>query len=254
MIAAAPAATQVPADAHFRDFAPTGEFLFELDGQDLKHAEVFASERATAYLVLAPELSSPVLINPSTRSVESIHLMKVARRSDGSIDLLADASFGYLGSFRISGQEVVFEVKGETARLKPKPPLLGFQQPEALKDHKPEYARLAEDYSPKAAALETLRARSGEAKVLIYFGTWCPTCGLLVPRVMKVDEELEGSKIEFQYYGFPRQMSDDPVSDRDDVHGMPTGIVYVGGKEIGRLGVSELNVPESALVRMLDGK
>ena len=242
---------EVPADAVFQGFEPFGDLLFELDGEVLKSAEVFLSNRAAAYLIMAPELSSPILISPRTQALESVHLMKVMKREDGTIDLLADAAFNHLGTFQIDGQEVAFEVKGQPARLKPKPALIGFHKPESLKDYKPEYARLAADYSPSTRDLDALRAAGDDVRVLIYFGTWCPTCSRLVPRVLRIDEELAGQSVEFQYYGLPRQMSDDPVTDRDNVHGVPTGIVYRGGKEVGRLGTTELNQPEIALREML---
>ena len=46
-------------------------------------------------------------------------------------------------------------------------------------------------------------------------------------------------------------MSSDPRTAKDKIQGVPTGIVYLGGKEIGRLGVKELNEPEAAIRRML---
>ena len=238
----------------FRDFEPIGEYQFELDGEALTNAEIFQSRRAAAFLVLAPELSSPLLINPRTKSVESVHLMKVARQSDGSIDLLADASFGYLGTFRVAGTELDFEVKGKSARLRPRPPILGFQEAELLRSQKPEYDRLASSYEPSARHLQALKSSDQDARVLIYFGTWCPTCSRLVPRMLRLSEELAGSKLDIDYYGLPHEMSDDPATERDDIHGVPAGIVYVGGKEIARLGVQELNAPEEpALVRILNG-
>ena len=253
LLAATPAtaAAQTPADALFRDFERIGDFQFELAGEVVEAAEIYQSRRAAAYLVIAPELASPILINPRTTSVESVHLMKVARQSDGSIDLLADATFDYLGSFRVAGTELAFSVKGKPARLKPKPDLLGFQSPEALRSYKPEYDREASAYSPSELHVKAVRALSQEARLLIYFGTWCPTCTRLVPNVLRLSEELEGSKLKIEYYGLPHNMSDDPVTDRDDVHGVPTGIVYVGGEEIARLGVQELNKPEVALARIL---
>ncbi len=49
-----PATAQgVPADAVFQGFKPTGEFTFSLAGKDLKDAEIYLSERAGAYLVIA---------------------------------------------------------------------------------------------------------------------------------------------------------------------------------------------------------
>ncbi len=247
------ATAQAPADALFNGFKRNGEFLFELDGQDLKHAEIYSSDRAASYLVIAPELASPLLINPRAGSVESVSFMKVAKRDDGTIDLLADASFNSLGAFRIAGQEIVFQVKGKGAKLKAKPPLLGGQNAESVKSYKPEYSRLAEQYMPEDRYLGNLREQDNAVRVRVYFGTWCPVCGRLVPRLLRLGDELAGSRVHFEYYGLPQPMSDDPVAKKEDLHGVPTAIVYLDDEEIGRLTGAELQTPEKSITRLVLG-
>jgi thiol-disulfide isomerase/thioredoxin len=251
-LATQPLAAQVPVDTLFSDFKLSGDFLFDLDGKTLDNAEIYLSGRAAAYLVMAPELASPVLISPRSRSVESVSFMKVAKREDGTIDLLADALFNRLGPFTIAGQEVVFEVKGQQAKLRPKPPLLGDHDSETLSAYKPEYRRLADEYVPDTPALDALRAQGDEVRVRVYFGTWCPVCGRLVPRIIKVAESLRGSKVGFEYRGLPQPMTDDPETERFDIHGVPTAIVYLGDKEIGRLSVGDLNAPEEAISKLVN--
>ncbi len=85
----------------------------------------------------------------------------------------------------------------------------------------------------------------------VYFGTWCPVCGRLVPRVIKLADELEGSKVRFEYYGLPQPMSDDPITKADKLHGVPTAIVYLGDKEVGRLSGGDLNAPEKSIARLV---
>ena len=255
LLLAAPSglAQPVPADAVFSDFKLTGDFLFDLGGKTLDNAEIYLSDRAAAYLVIAPELSSPLLISPRTQSVESVSFMKVAKQDDGTIDLLADASFNRLGSFTIADQEVVFQIKGQSAKLRAKPPLLGNQYAESLRSYKPEYARLADGYNPITSALSTLKAQAEDVRVKVYFGTWCPVCGRLVPRLIRLQEELEGSKVAFEYYGLPQPMSDDPVTEKEDLRGVPTVIVYSSNKEIGRLTGADLNAPEKSIVKLISG-
>ncbi len=249
--AALPLHAQAPADATFSEFKPNGDFLFELGGEVLKHAEIYLSDKAASYLVIAPELGSPLLIMPRAGSVESVSFMKVAKREDGTIDLLADAAFNRLGQFKISGQQILFQVKGQPAKLKAKPPLLGGQPAEALRSYKPEYSRLADEYTPEAKYLGDLREQGDALRVRVYFGTWCPVCGRLVPRVIKLADELEGSKVRFEYYGLPQPMSDDPITKADKLHGVPTAIVYLGDKEVGRLSGGDLNAPEKSIARLV---
>ncbi len=253
VLTAVPALAQVPSDAVFSGFEPNGEFLFELGGGILENAEIFYSDRAGAFLIMAPELSSPVLLGTRTGEVESVHLMKVAKRSNGTIDLLADATFDQTGRFTLEDGEAHFEVKGQVAKLVRKPDLIGLQQAEKLLGYKADYAYESNRYVPKAADLNSLKAQGQDVRVLIYFGSWCPTCSRLVPRVLKVAEELKGSKVQFEYYGLPRQMDTDPRTKRDKITGVPTGIIYVGDREVGRLSVQELNAPEAGIKGVLAG-
>ncbi len=240
----------VPADEVFKGFEPNGDLILELDGE-VANADLYFSDRAGAFLIMGSMLSSPVLVGTRTGSVETVHLMKVMKQADGSVDLRADAALESLGSFTIEGTEVHFDLKGKSAVLKPRPDLLGFQAKDALKQYKPTYSKLASEYSPNARAMAALRGVDEDVRVLVYFGTWCPTCGRLVPRMLRIDDDLGASKIRFEYYGLPRDITSDPAAEKDKIHGVPTGIVYVGGKEAARFSVQELNEPEVALQKLL---
>jgi thiol-disulfide isomerase/thioredoxin len=247
------ATAQMPSDHVLSGFEPTSDYLFVLGGETPAGSEVYFSERAVAYLVMSPALSSPVLLSPRSRSVEKVHLMKVRKTAEGTIDLLADAILEPLGSFEITGQEIAFELAGKPAKLTKKPDLLGEHSGGALLADDVAYRRGAEGYQPAGAALTALRQWSQPATVRVYFGSWCPACKRLVPRLLRVEEALADSPIEFEYYGLPHDLSSDPEADRMDVHGVPTGIVFRGGKEIGRLTQNAWNAPERSLLEILQG-
>ena len=252
VVLATPALAQgVPSDAIFRDFEPTGDMLMEVDGQPIDGLELYFSGPSGAYLAMAPSLASPVLISTRTGTVEKVNLMKVRKQDDGTLDLAADAAFDIMGRFSIDGLEVRFDLEGQSAVLKPKPPLLGFQEPAALREYKAEYDQRAEQYRPTPAAVETLRNLGDNVEVVVYFGTWCPTCGRLVPNMLRVDQELDGAGPRFRYYGLPRDMSTDAEARRNEIHGVPTALVLVDGKEKARFGVRELNNPEISLRDLL---
>jgi thiol-disulfide isomerase/thioredoxin len=253
LLSAVPALAQMPADAVFQGFEPSGDYVFELGGKDVAGAEVYHSERAVAYLVTAPPLRSPLLVSPRTGAVESVALMKVAKREDGTIDLLADASFNRVDAFKIDGESVVFTVNGQKAKLKPRPWLLGLHDTAGVKGSNPEYGRKAALYKPNTTALAALRAEKRDVRVRVYFGSWCPHCKEHVPFVLRVAEELKGSKIRFEYYGLPRPFSNDPEAIIANVHGVPTGIVFVDGKEVGRIDTRDWQTPETAINKLIHG-
>ncbi len=240
------------ADALFRDFEPFGELQASLDGEVLAGSEVLMAKRAGAYLVIAPQLEQAVLVNARTKGAEAIAKDKVRRNEGGTADVLADATFDSLGSFELAGDQVVVQLPDGKLTLGPKPSLLGLQTAEALIEHNPSYGFKAESYPPSADVIAQLKKEKRNVVVRVYFGSWCPTCSRMVPWIVKVGQELAGSSLEFQYYGLPRTM-DDPTAVAMDVHGVPTMVVMIDDKEIGRQGAEGLSVPEKAIAEILAG-
>jgi thiol-disulfide isomerase/thioredoxin len=233
-------------------FKPVG-YLFELNGQQLENAEVFQSQTSGAFLVLAPDLGSPVLILLRDGRVETLNLMKVNRNSNGTVDVLSGASLAPQGGFQVNGDQtgIAFTIDGQAAELKEKPPLLGLQDAEVLKSYDPHYLTASADYTPSGPVVEKLRQQQRQVEVSVYFGTWCSACKQMVPRIIKVADQLEGSQIHFGFYGLPRGINSDPEAARVGITGVPTGVVYVDGKEAGRISGNGWRVPELAINNLL---
>ncbi len=233
------------------DYQPNGDYLIEIDGKPDPGAEIFFSRRFASYLILTPALPSPVLIIPGSQSVRSVHILKVAKQSDGSYDLLPGALLDELGRFDRAGAEVRFSAHGKSITFKEKPPLLGVQSLAALVAYAKTYGELARAYTPASDAVQALRAAGRDVKVIVYFGSWCPFCQRYVPRLLGVAQDLGAGGIQFEFYGLPRAIGNDPVSKAQRIDSVPTGIVVRGGKEIGRLRGDEWMAPEKALQRAL---
>lgn len=252
LLVALPAAAQ-QADAVLRDFQITGDFVLVVDGQEQPNAEIYKSELVPALMVIADKLASPTLVLPRERSVQTVGFMKVLKRGDGFADVLADATLNPVGSFTLDGEDVVFSVDGESVRLKPRPYLLGLQGLHDMLDSNPEYRRGAAGYEPDESVVAALKKTDKAVRVRIYFGSWCPFCKRYVPHALKVAEELQGSKVAFEFYGLPHAFNDEPAAKRDGIDGVPTGIVYVNGKEVGRITTNDWREPEAALRRLVQG-
>lgn len=255
-LAAAPAALSaqaVPSDAHYRGFQPDGDLLLVIGGKDQPAAEIFFAEAARSYLVISSELSSPILVNAPNGTVEKVDLMKVSRQFDGSIDLLADATLAAAGKYIVRESDITFTVDGKEVRLKPRPWLLGPHSGTELLSSNPGYQRGAKAYNPDAAIVKRLKGHKEDVRVLTFFGSWCPHCKKNLPLLLKVEQGLAGSKIHFDYYGLPRPFGDEPEAKKYAVDGVPTAILFVGGKEIARIPNSQWSNPEVALDLQLNG-
>ena len=232
-------------------FEKTGDFLVELDGVPADSVSVYKSTSAGALLVSGGDLAAPVLIRPRTRSVEKISLLKIAENPNGTLELLPNPAYGSEPPFQVDELDVVFQVEGRNVRLKPKPALLGFQNALGIYAHSPEYEVRKTAYATDDGVLGKLRAEGRDVRVQVFFGTWCPACGQMVPRILKVAEEMRGSKIQFAYYGLDRQFSGDSEAKRLGIKSVPTGVVWVDGVEVGRISGNGWRSPEAALRDLL---
>ena len=245
-------ATAQQADAVLRDFVPSGDYIVKIDGEEAPTAELYQSGRVPAFLIVANELSSPTLILPRERAVQTVSFMKLSKRGDGTLDILADAQLTPVGSFRLEGRDVAFSVDGKEVSLVERPYLLGEQDLQAMLDYSPAYRRGADDYDPEAAAVQAIAGADDAVKVRVYFGSWCGFCKTYVPKMLAVAEQLKG-EVEFEFYGLPNGFGDEPAARRDGIDSVPTGIVYVGGKEVGRLNARDWENPEGSLRNLVTG-
>ncbi len=246
----------VPSDGVLRDFQPTGDYALLVDGIPVPKAEVYQSEKIPAILVLTSALPSPVLLTPRQGTVAKVHIMKVAKQPDGSVDLLADAVLAPLGSFQLAGENVKFSYEGRKVSLNPKPPLIGVHPGTDLKAHNPIYARGASAYTPNGAAIASLKKEDKPVTVRVFFGSWCPHCREHVPYILKVEEALKGSLVKFEYFGLPKPPAawQDPEVKRLKIGGVPTGVVFVNGKEAGRIVGEGWSAPEVQLNKIVNGQ
>jgi hypothetical protein len=71
---------------------------------------------------------------------------------------------------------------------------------------------------------------------------------------MKVATELEGSHINLEFYGLPQGWGQHPVAGPLKILAVPTGVVYVDGKEVGRITGNQWQTPEVSLNEILHQK
>ena len=242
----------VPSDSVLRGFQPIAEYSLVVDGKPVPAAEIYQSDKVPAILILTSALSSPVMLTPRTGSVETVNIMKVAKQKDGSVDLLADAVLAPVGQFQADGDKVGFSFQGKKVSLNPRPPLLGLKTNADVKSYLPDYVRGARNYTPNGAAVAALRKKTAPVTVRVYFGSWCPHCRQHVPMLLRVEDEVKNPKIRFEYFGLPRDFNV-PEAKKAGIHSVPTGIVYVGGKEVGRISTEGWSAPEVQLNQLIGG-
>jgi len=230
------------------------DYVVKVDGSSVD-AEVWQSRIAGEMLIVSDDLGSPIRLVLRDARAETVQFMKVDERSDGGLTLLPDATDRSLGRFEVSegGDGVSFKMEGRTIELRQKPPLLGTQDLGGMQAYSREYVRLAEQYTPSKAYIDRLRSESRSVRVEVYFGSWCPFCQQMVPRMMRVADELADSTIKVDFYGLPQgdAFSQDLKAKKLDITGVPTGVVYLENREIGRITTNGWKIPELTLNSLL---
>ena len=232
-------------------FTPSADYEVEIDGRPTDTAHVYWSQAARAFLIVAKELPTPLLVEPVSRQVRSVPLVKLASRSDGSVGILEGAALTPKARLDLNEGLPSFVVDGRTIKMVEKAPLVGWQTPETLASYSAEYAERAAAYQPKTAAVTDLRGLDEDVRLTVFFGSWCPFCQQKVPLAMRLAGELAGSNVKIDFYGLPRSFGADVQAKRYGIKSVPTGVVFVGGKEVGRISADGWASPETTLDRIV---
>ncbi len=246
-------AQMIPPHPALRDFEPIGEYVLEVGGAELPDVKMFKSEKAgSVVLMMGPGLRTALLLSPREQAVQRVESSKVVVGADGRAFVLADAAISRESGFALDGRDVTFTVGGQPARLKEKPYLLGLHPAADLLQHDVSYAFRASQYQPSPALVRALRQAAQPVRVRVFFGNWCPHCQEMVPRILRLADALAGSSIHFEFYGLPSPFGEEPEAKRMGITGVPTGVVYRGSQEVGRIAGGEWSIPELAIKKILD--
>lgn len=251
LIAFAMPAAGRPARNRLQNFQRTGQYALFVKGEEITKAKVYRARGG--YLVVSEKFSYGILLLLRTRCVESVKTEELVERKDGGVDIQKDAVPCDLGRFRLQGADLVFEVTEMEIRLKPKEPLTGGHYRDAVLNHSPEYERLGRTYKPDAQAIESIKKSNKKARIQVVFGTWCTFCGSVMPSILRVEEALEDTDLSFEYYGLPRPPAAwaTETAAQLGIKKLPTGVIFMDDKEVGRIIGREWLRPEVALAKLL---
>lgn len=259
-----PTADAPAVHATLREFLPTSKYEFVPDEKGSTSLRVLFSARSAAYLVRETALGAPLLVQTGVCTLESVPEEALVDRPDGGFDLRADAKTTSVGRAVLTGRDLLIDVPGLKGRLTPPPPVLGWQKAANLEDAVPEYARDAKKYAINDDCIASLKTTKGKVRVFVYFGTWCATCSTVMGRVLRLEQELlkdaptptEGGAppFQFDYYGAKPEPAtwEEPELKSHAIEILPTGLVYIDGKDVGRISGFDWSRPEAALRRALD--
>lgn len=232
----AAAAASVPGPAlglTLPSFVRDIDFILLVDGVQVP-VELYKGESAGAIVLVSPRFPQPLLLRAEV--LWSIDPAAIRKHPDATLTLAADAALTRRGTFMVTSDGVSFVLDGHQGSLRhlDVPPLLGLRRLDEVTAHNPEYLASATAETPNPRAVAALRRERRPVAVRIYYGSWCGHCRMLVPHAVKLEQELRGTSVRFEYFGVGNPLTD-PEAKKARIFEIPTAIVSVGGREIGRV-------------------
>ena len=236
--------SSTPASPSFRQI---GQYALEVDGKPAPDAAFFHSLASGSILIRTSQVPGFLELQPRGRVIQTYAAEAFHTNTNGTLDKLPSAKALDSTAFQLVDQLPQFEAGGHRLVVREKPPLLGPQTAQGILAHDPTYGLRAKLYQPQPDYVGMLEQVTEPVRVKVFFATWCNVCTELMPNVLRVEQELADSNIRFEYYGIPRNL-DDPEVKRHQITGnLPTGIVYVGDKEVQRIVGYSWRFPDMSL-------
>lgn len=130
--------------------------------------------------------------------------------------------------------------------------LTGPVSREAILEHSPSWQGVVAAYQPKPEALDKLRALGREVRIEVFFGSWCTDSEAHVSAFFKVLDLVDSPLLQPVYFGVPEDKDKRPSFFQGrDIAKLPTFIVLVDGREIGRIVETPDKTIEEDLVKIL---
>lgn len=228
------AASALRAQPEF-EWEENAQFAVQIGGAYDLDAQVFQPTSHKPWLILqTPKLDGPVFIDLTAKKV---FLLKKG-------DLRVQESFAWTkgipsgsdaGGYTVKGQSSVFTVKGKKVSLTMRQTIVGEVAPAAILAHSPEYSVRMKAYKPKQAAIKKLAAYKKPTEVVVMFATWCSTCKVVLPAVLRVFDDAKNKNFSVKYIGIAMGGQEPRAALEKHGHDYPAVIFYQNGKEVNRV-------------------
>lgn len=233
------------------DWEENAQFGVEIGGNIDITAQVFQPTNYQPYLILTSQkIKAPVLIDLGKKRVYRLN-RKDVDAAEYFVTTRGIPKGKAIGSYTLKGGASTFRIDGKTVALSVRQTLVGEVSPSIILAHSPDYKIRKDAYKPKAASINVLKKYGKKTDVIVMFATWCATCKVVLPPVLRVFEEAGNSRFTIRYYAIA-QGGDEP---RDALerygHDYPAVILIQNGKELDRI-IGEPPVPiEDRIVNIL---
>ena len=219
-----------------RTWSENFTYRVEIDGAVSTSARLFTASGRPSLLVVAAEMRQPRVIQIDGREVLKTQADQVTPGPIPTQVLLADSAIqGPPDPFTRDGDAVVFFEQGKRVRIAPRPPIIGPVTPDEVIRQLPIYRKGMDEYTASLSDTSYLKTYQKPVEIRIFFGSWCPHCRVLVPQFFKAMADAANPIIQVSLVGMPMPpFGDYPAAKEFKIEGVPTFVIFAGGKEVGR--------------------
>lgn len=131
--------------------------------------------------------------------------------------------------------------------------LLGPLTSEEILKSFPDWKDEAASYWPSHDIIDKLKSISHQVKIEVFLGTWCPDSKRNVSAYFKITEMGDNPLIQTIYTGLPREKeSRQKYIKGKNIERIPTFIIFVDGKEKGRIVENPIKSIEEDLLEIIN--
>jgi thiol-disulfide isomerase/thioredoxin len=226
-------------------------FSVEVDGGKSPDGVVF-EQRGTPNLMGQLPDGAWFLLMPPQRKVVLLDPNQVQVSQDGRGVLMSGAiPVEKARGVKFGPGEITFDLATHWLVVRPMPDLLGEVNAEDFLELCPDFQDREEAYQPQADPVQQIAKVNGKVTVEVFFGSWCPHCQQVLPRLIKSLRMADNSNLEIKWIGLPRTFGNEPEVKARDVKGVPTVIVFREGQEVGRFSGTESVPVEESLAKLV---
>jgi thiol-disulfide isomerase/thioredoxin len=233
------------------DWEENAQFGIEVGGAPDLSAQVFQPTNYQRFMILtSEEFNAPVLLNLGKKRV-SLLKPAVVTMAGTFLKTKGTPKGKDVGKYTVKGGVTTFKVQGKTVTLTIRQTLVGEVPPGIILAHSPDYVLRKKVYKPKSKAVSFLKSYKKKTELVVMFATWCSTCKVVLPRIMRILEDAKNSQFSVRYIGIAMGGSEPAVELERYGHDYPALIVYQNGKEVDRIVGDPPGTIEDAFVNIL---
>jgi thiol-disulfide isomerase/thioredoxin len=191
------------------------------------------------------------LLQPSKRRVLNLGAGQVKISADAPTAILSGSLPDAGSPVKLTPAALTFDVQGRFVKVLPTPPLVGEVKAEDFLKLCPDFQEDETNYEPDSKTVTRLASAGKEHTVEVFFGSWCPHCQKILPKLIKSLRMAGNSNLEVKWIGLPRSFRNEPMVKDREVRGLPTIIVLEGEREVGRFTGDEKIPVEASLANLV---